>query len=366
MVSVPIWNAMGDKVNDLEPGEGRWHAYSVALLVLYGFYVLISHFRMKGGAIHRICLLWWMIMVVVVFFNPSGFFDNLKLFLWPLIFEMACLSMLCFSGRLYSIKNVFWVIFSWGTFLFLTSEGRFHFVWANAVFTPLLTAPVLMLGINRKYQLLVLIVMTLLVLVSMKRSSMLIIAASWLVYGLPLLKIRNKIVSGILFGGLFLLGLVIFDKMNNALGGKIEERINREETDTGRNRLAIWGVTWMMIEQSSIKEYIVGHGHFGVRRDSILEISAHNDFLEVIYDYGVIAFILYIGLWYYVLNRWWYLRKTDSPMFFPYSISVVIFVFMSLVSHLILYTAYFNFLVMFWGICEGVIINNKRTISKKE
>lgn len=369
IVSVPIWNMMGNKEDSLEPGEGRWHALSVCLLVLYGFYILVSHFRLKGIFIHRVCAFWCIMMLVVIFFNPSKQLGNIKLFLWPLIFEMSYISILSFPRRLTSIRKIYWIIFVWGAFLFLTSHGGYKGavipVLPNAVFTSLLAVPILMLLGNRRYQFFVLLLITLLVLISMKRSSMLIIAASWFAYVFPVFKMNNKLLGVILAGGIILIGAVMFKQMNDAMGGKIEERINREETDTGKNRLAIWGVTISMIQQSSIKGYLVGHGHFGVKRDSILDISAHTDILEVIYDYGLITFALYLGLWVYVLKRWLYLRNNNSSFFFPYSISVAIFVIMSLVSHLILYAAYFNFLVMFWGITEGMIINRNLSAENK-
>ena len=110
-----------------------------------------------------------------------------------------------------------------------------------------------------------------------------------------------------------------------------------------------------MIQSSSPTRLVIGHGHFGVRQDSWLEISAHNDFLEVIYDYGLVIFIFYLCLWGYVIRRAYYLYKTKSEMFLPYAASFSIFLVMSMVSHLILYTTYFNYLVMFWGMTEAMI-----------
>lgn len=362
LVSVPIWILAGDKENSAKPMQGILFAISVLILVLYGCRLLISHFKLKGYFIHWICLFWCVIMLVVLIFN-GGMKSIGHLILWPVIFEMSYLSFLCTTERLKSIQKVYWVIFIWGTFLFLTSEGGYKnsviHVLPNAIFTPLLSVPILMIKDDRRYRFFVLLLISFLVLISMKRSCIIIIAISWLAYGLPLLKLKNKLIAMVMVVLLVGAGFLIFTKMNNALGGQIENRINREETDTGKNRLAIWGVTWMMIEQSSIQGYIVGHGHMSVKKDSFLEISAHTDILEVIYDYGLIAFVLYLGLWVYVLKRWWYLKKVNSFLFFPYTISLAIFVVMSLVSHLILYTSYFNFLVMLWGCTEGMIINQK-------
>lgn len=48
-------------------------------------------------------------------------------------------------------------------------------------------------------------------------------------------------------------------------------------------------------------------------------------------------------------------------MFLPYSVSFAIFLSLSMVSHLILYTSYFNFLVMFWAAVEAVLPRKKLT-----
>ena len=367
LVSVPIWIMAGDKVNHLKQGEGRWHAFSMLLLCLYCCYVLISHFKANRGLIHIICLLWCIMMSIVAVFNGQVL-SLFKLILWPLIFEMSYFAILYHPERIEPIRKVFWVIMVWGTILYLTSKGgnmdRVISLLPNAVFTPLLSVPILMVNQNKRYVFFILLIISVLVLVSMKRSSMLIIATSWLAYVLPMLKMRNKVLGFVMAGVILGAGLFFFMKMNDAMGGQIMERIDREETDTGKNRLAIWEVTWAMIQNSTIKGFLVGHGHFGVRNNSILEISAHNDFMEVIYDYGLISFALYLGLWIYVLQRWWYLKKTESSLLFPYTLSLAIFIFMSLVSHLILYISYFNFLVILWGGTEAMIVNRKMSITK--
>lgn len=378
LISAPVWNTMVTKGEDVELDERRWLIYSTYLLAIYIslilFYIIKSHlfyktedgyqfkgiFRFKIGFIHWICLLWCLVMPVIVFINKGALPQYFQLILWPLIFEMSYLVVLHSPERINTFYRFYWIIFIWGVFLFLTSKGTgYGVVSPNAVFVPLLTMPFLLIKNNQRYRFYILILFTILILISMKRSSMLIIAAAWLAYGLPFLKIKNKLVALASIGLLAIVVLFLFSRLNNAFGGEIMERITREETDTGRNRLAIWAVSWSMIQESSVKDLLHGHGHFGVRKNSILEISAHNDIMEVIYDYGLVVFVLYIGLWIYVFKRCWEQFKEKSSYFLPYSVSLAIFVFMSLVSHLVLYASYFNFLVMFWGCMEGLRENKK-------
>lgn len=159
-------------------------------------------------------------------------------------------------------------------------------------------------------------------------------------------------------------GILGYSFSDSILKGELSERVNREETDEGRNRLAIYTVTWAMIENSSVDKLFFGHGHYGVRKDSFLEISAHNDFLEVIYDYGLVILVLYLGLWVYVIKRCVRLFRDESPLFLPYAVSLSIFIVMSIVSHLILYASYFLFLVLFWGCIEGSFFVNKMSERK--
>lgn len=382
LVSAPVWNIMVTKGEDVELDEKRWLIYSTYILVLYGYIILFFKnksqfifksegvYKVKGilkfkiGFIHWICLLWCLVMPVIIFLNKGALVHYFQLLLWPVIFEISYMAVLSSPKRIKTIYKNYWVIFIWGVLLFLTSSGvGYGIVSPNTVFTPLLTMPILMIKESQRYRFFMLILFTILVLISMKRSCMLIIAAAWISYGLPFLKIRNKLVAFASVGLLIIGGLFLFSRLNSAMDGQIMDRILQEETDTGKNRLAIWEVTWTMIQESSIKGKLLGHGHFGVRKNSILEISAHNDIMEVIYDYGLIVFVLYVGLWVYVFKRWWGLMREGSPFFFPYSISLAIFIFMSLVSHLILYTSYFNFLVMFWGCMEG-LKENKKLLSR--
>ena len=84
--------------------------------------------------------------------------------------------------------------------------------------------------------------------------------------------------------------LLIFQSVDKSAGGELSERINTEETEnTGRP--LIWATTWMMIQDCSPRQLILGNGHYGVKRDSFLELSAHNEYLETLYDYGIIILL---------------------------------------------------------------------------
>ena len=123
-------------------------------------------------------------------------------------------------------------------------------------------------------------------------------------------------------------------------------------------RETIYEYTWQMIMNSDVEEWVLGHGHNAVFEDSPLTISAHNEFLEVIYDYGIIVLVLYLFFWLYVVRRWLFHMRCQTIYYIPYTLSICIFAVMAMVSQLILYASYFLYLVMFWAAVEAVTEND--------
>lgn len=350
------WNKNMTEV-DTDIADKRWLIYSVYLLSGYCIYLWASRFSSKIGGIHLICLLWCIIMPFIVLYNHGKTVDALQTILWPLLFEASFLLVKQDKDNFAAFRKLFVVVSIYGAYFFLQSRINMMMhekIQSNTIYFAFLTLPWLLLVKGRISRLFLLVLFTFLGVWSLKRSVMLSLVFIWSAYIISLMKGRGKqwiktsIVVVLIAGGFY--GYSFGDEM---LGGELSERVNREETDEGRNRLAIYTVTWAMIQSSDPSSLILGHGHFGVRRDSILEISAHNDFMEVVYDYGLVIFVLYIGLWVYVIKRCIRLFRSNSELFLPYAVSLSIFFILSIVSHLVLYTSYFNYLVLFWGSVEA-------------
>ncbi len=360
--SINLWNnQMTGGASTLS--EERWLLYSGIFLVAISAMVwrTTRFFKMEG--IHVVCVLWICLMPIFILYNKGSFGDCVYTILWPLLFEASYVCGSVGSRYVDSLKKVFIVLAIWGTFLFLQTRVNLFerdTAQSNTIYFSFLTLPWLLLVKKNKHRLFLLILFTFLVVWSLKRSAMLAVVLCWSSYMLMLLKRkRNKLLGTILILLVLSGGILGYSFSDSLLKGELSERVNREETDEGRNRLAIYTVTWAMIENSSVDNLFLGHGHFAVRKDSFLELSAHNDFLEVIYDYGLVILVLYLGLWVYVIKRCVRLFRDESPLFLPYAVSLSIFIVMSMVSHLILYCSYFLFLVLFWGCIEGSFFVNK-------
>lgn len=122
---------------------------------------------------------------------------------------------------------------------------------------------------------------------------------------------------------------------------------------------------WILTQRVPFwKKY--GHGHNSaiiVNRGHNIDLSAHNDFLEVLFVTELIGLILYLLLHIYLIKRLFFLKRNKSELFLPYLASYITMFIMSMVSHLILYPTYFTFLATFWGAVEGQLYKKRFGVS---
>lgn len=119
--------------------------------------------------------------------------------------------------------------------------------------------------------------------------------------------------------------------------GALLERFQNLSSDHGSGRELVWALTSGMIERSDGFSLMAGHGINAVVADSPIQLSAHNDFLEVTYDYGVVGLVLYL----LAIARLGYDTVRGVARKSPYApvlaMLLTIWLIMSLVSHIIIY-----------------------------
>lgn len=114
----------------------------------------------------------------------------------------------------------------------------------------------------------------------------------------------------------------------------------------GSGRTEIWRRVFELFRNSSAVELIVGRGFSAA--GASLGIGAHNDFMEILLDYGIVGLMLYLWFWYQlILNRRRYQSTTGR---FIYDSSIIIFLVFSMVSAVINSQIQLLGLCFFWGI----------------
>ncbi len=365
-LAVVKWSYVSKELQIDEPD--RFAIYSRHLFFVVCFFIILLNIKkIKLKGCHLICLLWFLIMIPVMFLSHASIQFYSICLMWPLVFE--AMYFLCLNDRRFiiSIRRLFIPIFLISIFYFLKASFLTNFgIQTNMVFYAILCFPWLLLYDSKFVNMLFMVIISLLALLSMKRSMMLIVALFWVIIGLNFLfRTSNKFLATFAFLSILAFSYFVFTEVDEFLGGSLTARLEENEDEKGGGREDIYLATGLLIIDSSPLELITGHGHHAVSRDSILEHSAHNDFMEILYDYGALEFILYIFLWIYLFRKMFYLNRTSSKYRLSYLASMVCFVVMSVISHLVLYANYFFFLVLYWAAIEAITGSERKLIYKQ-
>lgn len=231
----------------------------------------------------------------------------------------------------------------------------------NNIFYLLTLLPWFMMSRNRKLRLFFILFIMTMSVYSLKRSAIIAstFCSAFYVYH-NYLK-NGQRVRSILIGAMAVtVAILLFSYANKMSSGTAYERMQSMEEDNGSGRINRYIDVWdLVVRERNVDKILLGRGFRTVEVQLGASRSAHNDFLEVLYDYGVIGVILFIMMHIALIRRVRYLNRIKSPVYEGYFISYVIFLIMSLVSHLVIYPTYFIFLTSYWGAIEGGLI--KRT-----
>lgn len=208
------------------------------------------------------------------------------------------------------------------------------------------------------------------VLLSTKRTGFIAFVAAILVYFIVEFRQspktngkKLKIALGAIIGAV--LGYAFFQYYTRSHDLGMIDRLLSVQEDGGSGRTEIWRQTAQMILDSDPLSLIFGHGFNTVYGDSPLALSAHNDILEVIYDYGIFGVVLYLSFCVKVFAYYKKVKREKPELAKAYAVSLVLFVCMSLFAHLVIYTTHFMFLCVFWGLVIGEL-DKGITIRRKQ
>lgn len=169
----------------------------------------------------------------------------------------------------------------------------------NAAYTLLYFLPIILCVKKNVLKICGIVIILIAMIFSMKRGGLIAFALAVLVYYLIYslyISSQNKSRIRILLTSIIAFGLFfyIFNYYDSVSGNAITSRFQSIEDDQGSGRVEIWNWIFDSYGQNgSLFSTILGHGWNAVYRDSGIR-SAHNDFLEILYDFGVIALFIYI------------------------------------------------------------------------
>ena len=225
----------------------------------------------------------------------------------------------------------------------------------NEIYWVELGLPFAFLVKNKKLRWGLIISIGIAVLLSMKATAILVYVLAVLSGQILQIKCEKRNTSSrfiyllVIMLGLVLLWPIISDLLLDKLGiswaAKYEESI-----DTGGSgRMAIWVKVFDLLSCSNATELFFGHGHDSVFK--AIGFSAHNDFLEIFYDYGLFVFFVYLIFCMQLIRKLVRMIKVRSVYAPAMGMSLMIFFVASINTHLIIYPGLLMNLAAVWAIC---------------
>lgn len=125
-------------------------------------------------------------------------------------------------------------------------------------------------------------------------------------------------------------------------------RLFRLAEDGGSGRDKIYQNVWEGFKNSSFTQQLFGHG-----MKTAAQIGgagqAHNDFLEILYDYGVMALLSVVVFYGSLIVEMTRLIKRKSPYAAAFASSIVIGLFLAMFSYFLIFYTYVTCIMAFWG-----------------
>ncbi len=342
----------------------------------------------EGGIWNYISLLYY---VVVIFgIAKYKFFKVKVIFTAPLLFGIV--SMLCALGarsvslsstRLYIFLMIPYFFLVFASFYFFTDSsakaekiilatyilcliinsytiigfllfGRSRAVASDIYYSLCLFPFALQIIKNKKWKTLIIFCQFSVTFLSNKRTGFIALCIGLILYFIldsyrdskkDLLKVLNRII---------VIGLTVFilyyfsTWIDNAFGFGIYDRLRRLNTDEGSGRGRMYVAVWQAIRNSNWIEVLFGHGMNTAGRVAGAGY-AHNDFLEVFYDYGLFSFICIVVYYISIIRYAVVMIIRKSPYAAVFACSVVIGLALSLFSYFLIYYTFVTCLVAYWG-----------------
>lgn len=205
------------------------------------------------------------------------------------------------------------------------------------------------------------------VVLSSKRAGFISFIGALVVYTYFTIKNNNKGIESrlkyiLVFIIVGIIGFYIFNSYIAKNDIHLLDRLANLQEDGGSGRDDLYAYTWGLLLESDFISLMFGHGFNTVIQYSFFDLSAHTDFLETPFDYGIIGTIVYI-IFYFRLFKYYKILRWYNPTYAPIFLATLFITFtLSTFAHLIIYPTHFLFFCMYWGFvmgeCDKALNNN--------
>lgn len=335
--------------------DGKYYVYLILASAV--FCVLLSIDFFKGLGPITVFVVWGILQAIQLFFAGQDVILYIRQLSWVFV-----LYFLYLTAKKYGADYFFKMFFLLLSALLIYAITRIVVIRTqsdyegsfNIIYWVLLGLPFGFVAKERWQKTVFLGLVVFLAFISLKSTAIVAVSTSLLVaYYIDNFYYKNR-KGGFLFIIILALIVLVPDVITNLEGSLnlnwSEKTVNAFD-EGGSGRLWIWGATLDLVFSSSPRALLLGHGHNTLV--NVLHFSAHNDFLEVLYDYGLIMFIVYCGLFVRLYKEAKNMVRIKYQYATAFATSVMVFFSVSMFSHLMIYPGLMLILGAFWGLCIG-------------
>jgi hypothetical protein len=355
----------------------------IAVFILIGMAGLtfISHTHIFSNKIMRFIIIWWFyISFINLLFSGNPLQNDLETFIdinwWTTIFILFySIFIRDFQAKYFkTLIRVFpffyFVIFGLVSYKMLFYFGRINYgvieaEEINSVYWILLLVPFAFLLDNKVLKYVILLSSLILIILSTKRGAAISLLLVILVSMMQDIFKGKNLLRNLLFGATLTFVLfLIYENTISRINLSVVQRL-QETNIYDEPRMYLITDSWEKFKEKELRYQMFGSGHRSTAIDrgaEMLSKTSHNDYFEVLYNYGILGFALYLYFSWQVLMRIKFLYKIGGSLFQAYLASFIIFFVMSMLSHLIIYPTYFAFIIIIWALAEAKIENRSKTL----
>lgn len=363
------------RFGDEDASFGALNYVIVSLIVLAAIYIIVSRLYISRGIfLSRFCitiLVIYFLTIIWSLFYPLSSRNVYGYFLVPLFMFLFMNVYTCVNKNTSAVLYTMYIVgVLLAVYYFLNYKNNIYYnieKQSNTSYTVLYLLPI-MLSVPKKWlRYVAMALVVLVVMFSLKRGGFIAVILGLVVYFyISQIKMKGrklKIWGVLLFGVISYLIYYLTIRVNNeVLGDMLFNRMLIIEETGGGGRMSIYENIINLFVTSHPLNILFGHGWCGTERDTIYHLTAHNDFLEVLYDFGVIAFVLYFSVIIQLFKLEKKLIRNGSEFAPAFGTSVAIFLANSMVSHIWIYCQYLLIFAVFWGVVSATEINKKNIL----
>ncbi len=324
------------ELNDLQ--ESRY--YYIFRIIIFSF-IFISIFFDKTNVSKKfhITYLFYLFILICsfsIFINSLNFVDLFKgiiyTFSFALIFRFALLYSTTnnnISPIITTIVCLIIVVMLQFLNTYVLQKNIIAIISNDAIFSLIVFAPFLFLLKNKKLVVFLLILMLMFTVFSQKRSAIISLSLSVIIainiYFINVSKI--KVIIGT-FSFIILSFLIVRRIGESEYVSAIVNRFNNDG-DNGRNTIIDNSLN-QFYSSDNLIDFLFGFGYAATTKNNGIPI--HNDFLEILYDFGIFAFLIYCLIIVHLgikCVRWFKYRLKFMKFYLSYVVAYVMLVILS-------------------------------------